>query len=129
MTGSEPSLIAKLDGFIEMVRARDWKLIDALWGDGDFWLVGSEVDEICRTRPELAAKLGSVFAHSSTFVFDFPCRTVKRAGSVAWIFAEGTLTRREPDGTEQSRRYLACCIFEHVNDAWYWRKFFGSEPY
>lgn len=112
-----------------MVRTRDKALVDALWGDGDFLMIGSEVDEICRTHEELTAKIGSIFACPAIFVFDFPCRAVKRAGSLAWIFAEGTLTRREPDGTEKCRLYLACCIFEYVNDAWYWRQFFGSEPY
>ena len=129
MLDPQSAVLAKLDAFIDMVRTRDHALLDAIWGDGGFIMVGSEVSEICRTRSELAAKLGAIFEHPATFTFDFPRRTAKIVGSVAWVLAEGTLTRREPDGAEQSRHYLACCIFEHVDGAWRWRQFFGSEPY
>jgi hypothetical protein len=122
------SAAAKLDAFIDMVRTRDQRLLDALWGDGNFIMVGSEAGEIYRTRSELSAKLAAISGHPATFTFDFPQRVTKIAGSIAWIFAEGTLTRREPDGAEQSRSYLACCIFEHVDGDWRWRQFFGSEP-
>ena len=129
MGDPDSAVLAKLDAFVDMVRTRDPGLLDALWGDGGFIMVGSEVGEICRTKSELTAKLGAIFAHPATFTFDFSSRTVRAAGSAAWIFAEGQLVRREPDGSEQSRQYLACCIFEHVDGAWRWRQFFGSEPY
>ena len=122
------AVVARLDTFIDMVRTRDQALLDALWGDGGFVMVGSEAGEICRTRSELAAKLSAIFAHASTFIFDFPRRTVEIVGSVAWVLAEGTVARRDADGTEKSRPYLACCIFEHVDGLWRWRQFFGSEP-
>lgn len=129
MHSLESTIAAELDALIDMIRMRDQSLLDALWGEGGFVLVGSEVGEICRTRSELAAKIGAIFAHPSTFIFDFPRRTVRIAGSVAWVVAEGTLARRETDGTEQSRPYIACCIFELVDGVWRWRQFFGSEPY
>ena len=111
-----------------MVRKRDQALLDALWGDGGFVMAGSEAGEICRTRSVLAAKLSAIFAQSSTFIFEFPRRTVKIAGSVAWVFAEGTVSLREADGAERTRPYLASCIFEHDDGVWRWRQFFGSEP-
>ena len=129
MSTAESAVLARLDAFAAMIRGRDPALVDQLWGDGNFIMVGSEKGEICRTRAELAAKLGAVFANAAVFTFDFPRRTVKLAGSAAWILAEGTLARRDPDGGEQSRQYLACCIFEQVNGTWRWRQFFGSEPY
>jgi ketosteroid isomerase-like protein len=128
MVNPESAVAAKLDAFIEMVRIRDQALLEELWGDGKFFMVGSEAGEICRTRSELAAKLSTIFRHASTIIFDFPRRTVEIAGSVAWVVAEGTAARREADGTEQSSQYIACCIFEHVDDVWRWRQFFGSEP-
>ncbi len=117
-----------LDTFVEAIRTRDPTLVDRLWGDGGFRMIGSEVGEICRSRAELEAKIGSIFAHPARFVFDFPSREVTVAGPVAWIFAEGTLSRIEA-GTTASRPYLATCIFERVGRAWRWRQFFGSEPY
>ena len=128
MLDPESAVLAQIDAFIDMVRTRDQALLDALWGYGGFVMVGSEAGEICRTRSELAAKLAAIFAHASTFVFDFPRRAVEIAGSVAWVVAEGTVARRETDGTEHSRQYLACCIFQHVDGVWRWRQFFGSEP-
>lgn len=128
MPAPEPAVLAKLDAFIDMVRRRDPWLLDTLWGDGGFVMVGSEAGEICRTRSELAAKLDSIFAHPATFIFDFPRRTVKIVGSIAWVVAEGTLACRDTDGTERSSQYLACCIFEERDHDWRWRQFFGSEP-
>lgn len=125
----EAAVSARLDRFCEMIATRDEALLDELWHDGDFAMVGSEQGEICRTRAELAAKLAAIFGNPATFVFDFPSRYIRLAGSVAWIFAEGTLARIDPTGERASRSYLAMCIFENVGGVWRWRQFFGSEPY
>lgn len=125
----EVAISSMLDDFVNMIRTRDDTLTDILWGDGEFILVGSERNEICRTRAELAAKLNRIFKQPATLVLDFPNRRIRVAGVVAWLFAEGVLARHSPDGTVQSRPYLASCIFEHVGGVWRWRQFFGSEPY
>ena len=49
-------------------------------------------------------------------------------GAVAWIVAEGVLTRRDASGEETVTPYLVGCIFEQVEGEWRWRQFFGSEP-
>lgn len=118
---------ARLDAFIDMIRNRDLALLDELWGDGRFRMIGSEVGEICRTRAELQAKIGSICASPAQFVFAFPVREITILDCVAWIFAEGTLTRIE-SGSAASRPYLANVIFERTEDGWQWRQFFGSEP-
>jgi hypothetical protein len=66
MVNPESAVASKLDAFIEMVRIRDQALLEELWGDGKFFMVGSEAGEICRTRSELAAKLSTIFRHAST---------------------------------------------------------------
>lgn len=129
MTGDEAAILARIDALVDMIRNHDPALVEALWGDGDFVMVGSETGEICRTRDELAAKIGAICASPATFVFDFPRRSLRFAGSAAWVFAEGTLTRHDPDGGTQARQYLLCAIFERAGGAWRWRQFFGSEPY
>lgn len=128
MSDAEAAVNAMLDDFVEMIRTRDRSLVDRLCGEGGFRLIGSEADEICRTRAEVEAKLSAVFGSAATLVLEFPVRDVTVVGPVAWIFAEGTLTRVEPDGVSTSRVYLADCIFERTATGWRWRQFFGSEP-
>jgi ketosteroid isomerase-like protein len=128
MSDTELAVSALLDEFIDLIRARDPALIDNLWGDGEFILIGSEQNEICRTRAQLAAKLTAVFEQPATLVFTFPDRRVRSAGAVAWLFAEGMLARHDPQGQQQTRPYLISCVFEKADGMWRWRQFLGSEP-
>ena len=120
---------AKLDLFAEMIRTKDRGLIDELWSDGGFCLVGSEAGEICPTRETVEAKLEAIFTNPATLVLEVPRRRIRLAGTAGWIFGEGILRRRDAAGGEEARQYLLICIFENVAGAWHWRQFFGSEPY
>lgn len=126
-TTTEQLLLGKLDRFVDLVKSRDMALLDELWGDGDFLMVGSGKAEICRTREELRTKLRSVFATPAILTFDWPERTVTVVGNAAWIFATGDVVIRSPTGDIRSP-YLVTCIFEKVGTDWRWRQFFGSEP-
>jgi ketosteroid isomerase-like protein len=128
LSDTELAISALLDEFIDLIRLRDASLVDVLWGDGEFILIGSEQNEICRTRMQLAAKLDAVFQQPSTLVFSFPDRRVRSAGAVAWLFAEGMLARHGPHDRSQSSAYLIACVFEKVDGMWRWRQFLGSEP-
>jgi SnoaL-like protein len=128
MSESEKILLGRLDGLVELTTRRDISLVDELWGDGGFLMVGSERGEICRTRDEVDARLKAVFALPVTLVFDWPKRTVTIVGNAAWIVAEGTLILRHAGVADVRRPYLASCIFESVGGKWRWRQFFGSEP-
>ena len=128
MSQSEKDLHSRLDAFVEMIKRTDISLVDELWGDGGFLMVGSEQGEICRTRTEVDAKLRAVFANPATLVFDWPKLTVTIVGSAAWIFAEGNLVLRRAGVADVRRPYLASCIFENRGGRWHWRQFFGSEP-
>ncbi|MBN9525307.1 MAG: nuclear transport factor 2 family protein [Alphaproteobacteria bacterium] len=129
MTEPAAAIHALIDEFATMIRTRNPALLDRLWGEGGFTLIGSEVGEICRTRPALQAKIAAIFANPATLAFDFPARDITFAGPIAWAFVEGMLARHEPDGGVTRRVYLASCIFEHTQAGWRWRQFFGSEPY
>jgi hypothetical protein len=128
MSQSEKDLHSRLNVFVEMIKRKDVSLVDELWGDGGFLMVGSEQGEICRTRAEVDAKLTAVFANPATLVFDWPKRTVTIVGSAAWIFAEGNVVLRRAGVADVRRPYLALCIFENRDGKWHWRQFFGSEP-
>jgi hypothetical protein len=127
MPESDKALHAKLDAFVAKVAGKDISLVDELWNDGGFLMVGSERGEICRSRAELEAKLRAVFAIPATILFDWPRRKLTVVGNAAWIFAEGDLIIRA-SGTDVRRPYLASCIFERLDGEWHWRQFFGSEP-
>ncbi len=68
MLNPESAVVAQLDAFNDMVRTRDQALLDALWGDGGFVMVGSEAGEICRTRLELAAVGGGMKTSSASCI-------------------------------------------------------------
>jgi hypothetical protein len=119
---------AKLDRFADMIRRKDRGLIDELWSDGGFCLVGSEAGEICPTRETVEAKLEAIFTNPVTLILEIPRRRIRLAGTAGWIFGEGILRRRDETGGEETRQYLMLCIFENVAGAWHWRQFFGSEP-
>jgi ketosteroid isomerase-like protein len=124
---TERIILVKLDLFIERIASKDARVVDELWGDGKFALIGSERDEICRTRAELDGKMRAIFASPATLRFAWPDRSVTVVGTVAWVLALGDLVIRDEAG-ETRRSYLATCIFERVGDEWRWRQFFGSEP-
>jgi ketosteroid isomerase-like protein len=125
--GTERIILDKLDLFVEGIASKDVRLIDELWGDGRFAMIGSEQGEICRTRAELDGKMHAIFASPATLRFEWPDRSVRVVGDVAWVLALGDLVIRDAAG-ETRRPYLATCIFERVGDEWRWRQFFGSEP-
>jgi hypothetical protein len=128
MPENEEALLRRLDAFVQKVAQRDISLVDELWGDGGFVMVGSEKGEICRTRAEVEARLKAVFAYPATLIFDWPQPKTTVVGSVAWIFAEGDLILRGAGMEDVRRPYLASCIFENRDGKWHWRQYFGSEP-
>lgn len=124
---TEQIILAKLDRFVEGIASKDLRVVDELWGDGGFVMIGSERGEICRSRAELEAKMRALFANPATLRFDWPDRSVRVVGDVAWSLALGDLVIRKAEG-EARQPYLATCIFQRVGGEWRWRQFFGSEP-
>jgi len=125
----ETLLASKLQVFQSMIETKNRALIDELWSDKGFHLIGSERGEICLTRAQVEAKLEAIFSSPSTLVLEFPRTHISVVGNAGWIFAEGVLTRRDPAGLIVATDYLATCIFEQVEGVWRWRQFFGSEPH
>ena len=118
-----------LDTFCSMIKTKNPALIDELWSDGGFSLVGSERGEICLTREQVEAKLEVIFSSPRTLILEIGQRRISIVGNAGWIFAEAILRRQDAAGLDDARKYLAMCIFEKVEGTWRWRQFFGSEPY
>jgi SnoaL-like domain len=122
--GEHQSLLAKLDRLNALVYARDPAVVDELWSDLGFRLVGSELGEVDETREELAAHMAALFAKPFRVSWAWGQRKVTRQGDIAWVseivIAYLQRTERKP--------YRMFCIFQKVDSDWYWRVFNGSEP-
>jgi hypothetical protein len=123
----EQAVLVKLDRLSTLVFARDPAIVDELWSDLGFRLVGSEEGEIAETRDAVAAHMGILFAKPIRVCWSWDDRKVTRHGDVAWVFAEGCVEIVRPDHTAREP-YRALCIFQKVDGRWCWRLFSGSEP-
>lgn len=121
------AVLAKLDQLNALVFARDPAVIDELWSDLGFRLVGSELGEVAQTRDELAALIKALFAKPFRISWVWADRHVTRHGDLAWALAEGELETTYSDRTERAP-YRLLCIFQNVDDRWRWRLFNGSAP-
>ena len=123
----DQALLAKLDRLNALVYARNPAIVDELWSDLGFRLVGSEVGEIDETREELAAHMAALFAKQFRVSWAWGQRKVTRHGDLAWVFADGEIVIAYPDRTER-KPYRMFCIFQKLEGRWQWRVFNGSEP-
>jgi hypothetical protein len=123
----DQAVLAKLDRLNAFIFARDPAVVDELWSDLGFRLVGSEAGEIDETREELAAHMHALFAKPIRISWAWGSRKVTRHGDLAWVFAESEIVIASADRTER-KPYRMFCIFQKVEDRWYWRAFNGSEP-
>jgi len=60
MNSDDQTILSKLDRLSALVFARDPAIVDELWSDLGFRLVGSEQGESAETRDELAVRSRSV---------------------------------------------------------------------
>jgi ketosteroid isomerase-like protein len=127
VSDAQLAVSALFDDLIEMVAVGDESLVDALWGDGELVMIGLGPAGVRRSRAELATGLDAILAQGERLSFDFPNRRIIAAGSLAWLFAEGVVSRGHPDGTVHVGAYVASCIFERAGGRWRWRQFLGSE--
>jgi hypothetical protein len=123
----DPAVLAKLDRLNALVYARDPAVVDELWSDLGFRLVGSELREVDETREELAAHMTALFAKPFRVSWAWGQRKVTRHGDLAWVFADSEIVIAYPDRTER-KPYRMFCIFQEIDGRWYWRVFNGSEP-
>ena len=123
----DQAVLAKLDRLNALIYARDPAVVDELWSDLGFRLVGSEIAEIDETREELAAHMQALFARPIRISWEWRQRKVTRHGDLAWVFADSEIVIASADRTER-KPYRMFCIFQKLRDRWYWRAFNGSEP-
>ena len=120
-------VLSMLDRLGACLSARDPAIVDELWTDLGFRLIGSELGESAETRAELAALFDALFSMPARLSWAWSERTVTRSGDLAWVCAEGALEMAYRDRTER-KPHRAVCIFQKVAAMWCWRLFSGSEP-
>jgi hypothetical protein len=123
----EQTILSMLDRLNTLVFERDRAVVDELWSDLGFRLLGSEPGDRTETRAELAAQFEKIFSRPFRLSWAWKDRTVTRHGDLAWACAETNLEIAHPDHTEL-RPYRMVCIFQKVGERWRWRLFSGSEP-
>lgn len=121
------ALLAKLDRLNDLVYARDPAVVDELWSDLGFRLVGSELGEVDETREELAAHMKALFAKPFRVSWAWRQRKVTCQGDLAWVFADSEIVIAYPDRIER-KPYRMLCILQKLDGHWHWRVFNGSEP-
>jgi hypothetical protein len=121
------AILSKLDRLNALVFARDPGVVDELWSDLGFRLIGSEQGESAATREELAALIEALFLKPIRISWVWKDRTLTRLGGFAWVCADGEIEIASPERAER-RPYRLVCIFQKVDGLWRWRLFSGSEP-
>jgi len=126
-TADERKILAMLDRMGTLVFNRDLRVVDELWSDAGFRLLGSEIGDRAETRAEVAAHMKGLFEKPIRVSWDWRDRKVTRHGDLAWICAEGDLVVAHADRTDRSA-YRLVGIFQRIAGRWRWRLFSGSEP-
>jgi ketosteroid isomerase-like protein len=128
MSQTDAAINARIDRIIALLRDRDPAIVEELWTERGFRLVGSEKGEVFRTRAELDSKFAAILANPRQLIFEWPRREITVEGDVCWVFVEGDLVYRGEGGDER-KAYNATFIFQRLDGEWRWRQFFGQEPY
>ena len=127
MDADDQAILARLDRLGALLFARDPAIVDELWSDLGFRLIGSEPGEIADTREALAQLMSGLFSRPARLTWSWTDRKVTRQGEIAWLFAEGHVVATAPDRTDRLP-YRLVCIFQKIAGTWRWRLFSGSEP-
>src|SRR5438876_904196 len=126
MDADDQAILARLDRLGALLFARDPAIVDELWSDLGFRLVGSEPGEIADTREGLAQLMNGLFSRPVRLTWSWTSRKVTRQGELAWIFAEGHVVATAPDRADRLP-YRLVCILQRVAGDWRWRLFSGPE--
>lgn len=123
----EATILAMLERLSALVFARDAAVVDELWSDSGFRLIGSEDGEDAATRDELVALFGALFAKPFRVSWTWQDLTLVRHDDMAWACARAQLEIAYPERVER-KPYRLVGIFQCVHGTFRWRLFSGSEP-
>ncbi|HWK43231.1 MAG TPA: nuclear transport factor 2 family protein [Stellaceae bacterium] len=123
----QAAVLARLDRLNALIGDRDPAIVDDLWSGPGMLFVGSEPNEIARTREEFAALMASLFAAPFRLAFAWDSRVVSLHGDIAWVFAECHVVFTRDDAVTRTP-YRMTCLFQRIDGRWHWRQYFGAEP-
>ena len=121
----DQAILWKLEQFSALVFGRDRALVNELWSDLGFSLIGPEFGDETHTRAELAARLEEIFDLPVRLSFGWSDVKVLRERDVAWAIADCDLVLTHPD-TVEYKPHRVICIFQRADGRWRWRLFSSS---
>jgi ketosteroid isomerase-like protein len=116
-----------LERFNHLVATRNLKVLAEFAPGDDVLLIGSDEGEIAKGPQEIGAFFRRIFAHSSTFSWEWSRIDVSRVGDIAWLFADGWVIVTSPEGQVKTP-YRITGVLELNGERWLWRQYHGSEP-
>lgn len=120
-------VLASLERLNILMEQRDPSILEEFSTAQDVTLIGSQSDEVARTRPQIVALFRHLFALPATVNWEWRKVEVSSAGPVAWLFADGVLVVHAADG-EQKSPYRLTGVLQKEKGRWRWRQFHGSQP-
>jgi ketosteroid isomerase-like protein len=116
-----------LERFNDLVSTHNLQVLAEFAPGDEVLLVGSDAGEVATGRQELEAFFARIFAHDTTFSWEWDRIDVSRAGDLAWFFADGRVVLST--AKEQRRSpYRITGVLERHGERWLWRQYHGSEP-
>jgi uncharacterized protein (TIGR02246 family) len=124
----ETELIEVLEHFCSGFASRDADAVLRVCApDPDLVVVTSE-EGLLRGTAELRAFLDRYVAGPTTYSWAWDRHEVSKAGSVAWLLAEGTETAATEERVVQ-HPYRMTMVLEHRDGRWLVRQVHGSSPH
>jgi ketosteroid isomerase-like protein len=93
----------------------------------DALLIGSEPGEIAAGREAIRALIGTLFARSARYIWDWESVDIRVDGDLGWLFAEGQVVRTDGEG-RVAVPYRLSAVLGWDGSRWSWRLFHGAEP-
>jgi hypothetical protein len=110
-----------------LLAARDRTIAEEFLDSDETLFIGFAAAEAARGLRQIAAHLERIFELPETIAFSWRGVEVSVRGSVAWLYAEGELVRK--DGKAERREpYRLSGVLELSHGRWRWRMFHGSTP-
>jgi uncharacterized protein (TIGR02246 family) len=125
---TDAELIAVLERFCSAFSDRDAEAVMSLFDpDPDLVVVTSEAS-LLRGPAELKRFLDRYVEGATTYSWKWDRHEVSKAGSVAWLLAEGTETA-VTGGRLQQHPYRMTMVLERRGDRWVLMQVHGSSPH
>lgn len=125
---TETAVMKVFEELGEAVGSRDTQRAVSLFAaDADVVMLGSAEGEKAVGRRESEEFLDQLWSRPIAYSFEWRWHSVSAEGSVAWVFAEGSVHAKSAD-QDVSRPYRITLVLANRGDKWLIMHSHGSEP-